>query len=102
MSKTPYNLANLRELMADSPAYQGLSAEEKANIEEHIRLNNKPVLLFIFQNLLEESEALLFSRAKLSKKVLTPDPAALQDLRHQLKSSFQKPKSDSISGQNLL
>ena len=102
MENTPYNLHNLRQLMAESAAYQSLSAEDKANIEEHIRLNNRPVLMYVFHHLSKERQSLEVSREKLAKKVLTPNPAALHDLRNQLKTGIIMPHPDSLSGQNLL
>lgn len=91
MPQLPYSLVNLRQLMASSPAYQSLPSAEKEKIEEHIRLNNKPVLLYIYYKLLAEHEALRHSRQKLAKRILTPDPAALSDLRRDLKSNFPPP-----------
>lgn len=64
-----YTLENLRSLMANSPAYQQLSAEEKANIEDHILLNNKPVLLYIYEQLTTEAAAHQISRNELVKQV---------------------------------
>ncbi|MCC7432278.1 hypothetical protein IT412_02010 [Candidatus Peregrinibacteria bacterium] len=64
-----YSLENLRSLMAASPAYQQLSTEEKANIEEHIRQNNKPVLLYIYEQLTTEAAAHQISRNELVKQV---------------------------------
>lgn len=64
-----YSLENLRSLMATSPAYQQLSAEEKANIEEHILLNNKPVLLYIYEQLTTEAAAHQISQNELVKQV---------------------------------
>ena len=64
-----YTLENLRNLMATSPAYQQLSAEEKANIEEHIRLNNKPVLLYVYEQLSTEAAEHQISREELAKQI---------------------------------
>jgi len=88
MSELKYTLENLRALMAESPAYQGLSDSEKAAIESHIQANNKPMLMYIFQQLREESEAHALGRQKLAEKVLQIKQSDQQkltdDLRHAL------------------
>ncbi len=76
--------------MAESPAYQKLTPEQKQNIEDHIRLNNKPVLLYVYQQLREEADSLQFSREKLAKKALTIKPSDLSDLQTAVQKNFSK------------
>lgn len=92
MQKQPYSLVNLRQLMSTSPAYLALPQAEKDKIEQYIRLNNKTVLLYVYQQLLEENLALRHSREKLAKRILTTDPAAVHGLRRDLRQGF-KPTS---------
>lgn len=80
MSELKYSLEALRTLMANSPAYQNLSAQEKADIESHIQANNKPMLMFIFQQLHEEADAHSMGRQKLAEKVLQIKPADQQNI----------------------
>ena len=88
MSELKFSLETLRTLMADSPAYQGLSVAEKAAIENSIKTNNKPVLLYIFQQLREEADSLAISREKLAKKVLEIKPSDQRDLTDNLRTAF--------------
>jgi hypothetical protein len=71
MEPFKFTIENLRRLMAESPAYQGLTAAEKDNIEQHIRQNNTPVLMYVYQQLKEESDSLEISRRKLAEKTLS-------------------------------
>lgn len=64
-----FSLQNLRKLMSISEAYKQLSAEEKDNIEEHIRLNNKPVLMYIYEQLSTELAAHQLSREELARQI---------------------------------
>lgn len=74
--------------MSESPAYQSLSQAEKDNIEAHIKLNNKPVLLYVYQKLREEADSLQYSREKLAQKALTIKPSDLADLNSSVKKKF--------------
>ncbi len=75
MPNLPYSPERLLALIAESPAYAQLPADEKAKIQEHISLNNKPVLIYIYQTLVEESAALDISRENLARKILTISPS---------------------------
>lgn len=86
MTKLNYSLENLRALMSTSPAYQGLSAAEKSSIETHITQNNKPILLYIYQKLQQESDSHEISRQKLAKKILHITPSDQQKLAQNLKN----------------
>lgn len=90
MTDLNYSLENLRTLMASSSAYQSLSDSEKANIENHIAQNNKPVLLYIFQKLREETDSHEISRQKLAQKVLHIKPSDQQNLTQDLRDALSK------------
>lgn len=80
-----YSPENLRTLIDGSETYAALPAEEKAKIQEHIKLNNKPVLIYIYQKLLEESASLEISREQLSKKILGTSPSDQNNIHDDLK-----------------
>ncbi|MCC6643282.1 hypothetical protein IT411_00880 [Candidatus Peregrinibacteria bacterium] len=80
-SNSKFSIEALRQLMAESPAYTSLPDAQKQLIEGHITANNKPVLLYIFQQLREEADARALSRQKLAKKILKIDPIDLSSLR---------------------
>lgn len=81
-NSTPkFSLEALRQLMNESPGYSSLSNAQKELLEGHIKANNKPVLLYIFQQLREEADALALSREKLAKKIIKIDPIDLSSLR---------------------
>lgn len=84
-SSNSYSLEKLLALIAESPAYDQLSEQEKAKIQQHIKLNNKPVLIYIFEKLSEESSSLDISRNNLAKKILTLKPSDRQNLRDDLR-----------------
>lgn len=73
-SQSAFSIEALRTLMANSPAYADLNDLQKQAIEQHISKNNKPVLLYLFQQFSEEAEALKNSREDLARKVLKQDP----------------------------
>lgn len=85
-SPTPgsYSLEKLLALIAESTAYAQLPDQEKAKIQEHIKLNNKPVLIYIYEKLSEESASHDISRNNLAKKILTLKPSDQQNLRDDL------------------
>ena len=85
-----YSLEKLLALIAESPAYAQLSEQEKAKIQEHIKLNNKPVLIYIYEKLSEEVASLDISRDNLAKKILTLKPSDLSDLQSKIKENFKK------------
>lgn len=80
-----YSLEKLLALIAESPAYAQLPEQEKAKIQEHIKLNNKPVLIYIYEKLSEEAASLDISRNNLVKKILTLKPSDQQNLRDDLR-----------------
>lgn len=86
MTKLNYTPEHLRSLMATSAAYQSLSAPEKAAIEDHIVKNNKPMLLYIYQKLQQESDSHEISRQQLAKKILHISPSEQQKLAQNLKN----------------
>ncbi len=73
-SQSTFSIQALRALMSDSQAYDDLTDNQKQTIEQHIAKNNKPVLLYLFQQFREEAESLQASREDLSRKVLKQDP----------------------------
>jgi hypothetical protein len=92
-SETPtFSINALQELIAHSDAYKALTPAEQQNIQDHIRLNNTPVLIFVYEKLLEEQQSYQISRDRLAQKVanLTISPEDLQSLHQDLGKSFQK------------
>lgn len=85
-----YSPTNLRKLMAESDAYKSLEPEEKANIEEHIKQNNKSVLLYIFQQLREEALSHKKSRENLVKNVMTFSEDEMDTLTEDVKNSIRE------------
>lgn len=73
-SQPGFSVEALRALMANSPAYAGLTEVQKQAIENHIANNDRPILLYLFQQFSEEAEVLKNSREDLARKVLTQDP----------------------------
>ncbi len=82
-------MENLRSLMAESPAYKNLSTAEKTTLESHIQANNKPLLMYIFQQLLEESEAHALARQKLAQKMLQMKRSDQQHLTDEIRRVFE-------------
>jgi hypothetical protein len=80
-----YTLEKLLALIAESPAYAQLPEQEKAKIQEHVKLNNKLVLIYIYQKLSEENSSLDISRENLAKKILTLKPSDRQNLHDDLR-----------------
>jgi len=86
MSSSPsYSLEKLLKLIAESPAYAQLPADQKAKIQEHIQLNNRPVLIYIYEKLSEEAASLDISRNNLAKKILTIKSTDRQNLLDDLR-----------------
>ena len=89
---TPYSLPALLELIKISDAYKALTSAEQQNIQDHIKQNNTPVLIYIFKKLQEEQQSYQISRDQLAKKILklSLSPADQQNIKKALSNPFQK------------
>ena len=96
-NSSAYSLPRLLNLIAGSIAYEALTSAEKSNIQDHIRLNNTPVLIYVYEKLQQEAQANQLSRDRLAKKIfrLSLSPSAKDSLQQELASS-------SFSAQNLV
>jgi len=88
--RSAYSLPNLLNLIAGSFAYESLSSDEKSNIQNHIRLNNTPVLIYVYEKLLQEAQANQISRDRLAKKIsrLSLSPTDKVSLQQELEGSI--------------
>ncbi len=70
MPNNEYTKQNLLQLLEHSGAYKKLSPEKKQSIQKHLDSNNKPVLMYIYYQLLKEQQISQKNRDKLAKKII--------------------------------
>ncbi|MBD3270056.1 hypothetical protein GF376_00855 [Candidatus Peregrinibacteria bacterium] len=83
-----YSLENLKKLMAKSESYQELSDEIKSSVEKQIKNNNKPVLMYIYYQLLDEENKNNANLEELSKKITTANQNNFNDLQQGIKKQL--------------